>query len=180
MKIYLYDRKEAIKNGCYKYVHPYKNFISISLLCINCALILALVFLTMIVGLLTRISALVYFGFIILPIAFLFAVILMPIIYANENNNLKIWLYRAIVKDENSNIYLVEQKDKLATRTFINEKDIFKKIFNKEREGIITKLNNIKLVKETKKYYICSYNDQNDNNKIIKIAKAYKDIKEVL
>lgn len=180
MKFYLYDRQEAIENRCYKNIHSYKKFINISLLGIKGTLIIGLGFLIAIVGILIEFWTLAYLGLILLPILFLYGVIVMPIIYVNDYKNCKIWLYRAIVKDTNSNFFIVEQKDKLAATYFINEKDIFKKIFNKEIEGIITELNNIKLIKETKKYYICTYVDQNNSNQTIKIVKAYKNLKEVL
>lgn len=182
MKIYLYDRQEAIKNGCYKRVVTYEKLKSIGLLVINCILAIALTaFLTIIMGLLTKLYVLSYFGFVIFPIVFFFVMIGVPIIYSKDYNKRTVWLYRAIIKDENNKIWLVEQNIlAIAGSSYINEKDEFYKIFKNEKFGTVTELKNLKIQKESKKYYICTYEDLNGNNKTIEIAKAYKNLKEVL
>jgi len=178
MKIYLYDRQEAIKNGCYRRIGTYERFKSISLLILTAVLILALAFLISILGILLEFWILSNLGiYILVPIAFIISVFVIPIIYSKEDNKRIVWLYRAIIKDESNKIWLVEQDN---NSSYINEKDEFYKIFKNEKDGTVTELKNLKIVKESKRYYICTYQDINENDKIIEIAKAYKNLKEVL
>ncbi|HIU40486.1 MAG TPA: hypothetical protein IAB68_04220 [Candidatus Aphodocola excrementigallinarum] len=179
MKIYLYDRKEAIKNSCYIRSGYYENIKSISLLVLICILIVAFSFFIPIICILLKWYSLANFGLIILlPIGFIIAAFIIPIKYSKEYNKCSAWLGKAIIKDENNKIWLVYPIHE--DSVFITKRDEFYKVFNKEMNGVVTELKNIKMVKENKRYYICTYEDSNGNNKTIEIAKAYKDLKEVL
>lgn len=123
-------------------------------------------------------QALANLGLIILLPIGLIAVFVITIIFLKEYNKRSAWLRKALIKDENNKIWLVEQTDK--DPSYINEKDEFYKIFKKEKPGAVTELKNLKMVKENKRYYVCTYIDSNGNNKTIEIAKAYKDLKEAL
>lgn len=179
MKIYLYDRKEAIKNGCYVKVSGYEKFKSICLLILICILIVAFSFFIPIIFLLLNWYSLATSGLIILlPIGFIIAVFVIPIKYYKEYNKRSTWLFRAIIKDENNKIWQVMPIDK--RYALIIKRDEFYKVFKNEINGTVTELKNIKMLKENKKYYVCAYEDLNGDNKTIEIPKAYKDLKEVL
>lgn len=181
MKVYSYNRQEAIKNNCYKKITAYEKLKSISLLMLISVFSLAISFLIFIIGILLELEVLEYLGLILVPICFIITVFIIPIKYSNEYNKCSVWLYRAIIKDEKNKIWLVEQNiSEIISLPYINEKDEFYKIFKKEKAGTVTELKNLKMLKENKKYYICTYQDVNDEIKTIEIVKAYKNLKEVL
>lgn len=179
MKIYFYDRKEAIKNGCYVNLSVYEILKSISLVILICILIVAFSFFIPIICILLKWDFLADLGLIILlPIGFIIAGFIVPIKYSKEYNKCSAWLGKAIIRDENNKIWLVYPIHE--DFVFITKRDEFYKVFNKEINGVVTELKNIKMVKENKRFYVCTYEDSNGNNKTIEIAKAYKDLKEVL
>lgn len=179
MKIYLYDRKEAIKNNCYKSVIEYEILKDIIKLILKCLLIFALPFLIAILSVTYEFYFLSDFAlYIIVLICFIISVFIMPINYVKERKKCVIWFYRALIKDENDKIWLVEQEYKHTS--YLNEKDEFYRIFKNEKLGIVTELKDLKMIKESRKFYTCVYKDNDNSDKIIEIAKAYKDLKEVL
>lgn len=71
MKIYLYDRKEAIKNGCSKRVVEYEILKEFFKLILKCVFVFALPFLIMLLSARYGFYSLGYFAlYIILPIFF--------------------------------------------------------------------------------------------------------------
>ena len=185
MNLFKYSRKEAIKNNCYDKMalEPRKAFL---IRCMMPVLILLLLFIfgafylpEFLVELFIENSFMQYIIIIAILIGY-------PTYYALtfvKNNN---WFVTAFIKDENNEIWYIEQNDKSYDNERATDDGTYIKILNDYKEnkknlsGKAIKLENIKFLNETKKYYICSYKDEQGQVKELKILKAYENIKNIL
>ena len=170
MKIYNYDRIEAIKNGCYTCLNTYKILKDV-LIWVGLLILFA-------AGVI--IPLLIYdfdyqFISILFLILFFGTCIVLPFIYFNERNKNGIWLYRAFIRKKDK-VWMIEQ---IPDIDHINSSNEFVNIFDGNISGKIVPLNQLKLIRETTKKYYCTYVNENGNSENIEIIKAYKNLKEV-
>ena len=183
MKFYYYDKKEAIKNKCYVDISVNSNLKYILKMMIGSILMVFLILLAATAGAVFFASKTMFGSLFsaILPILLFICMIILICKINEKRNNHLLWMYRAFLKNSDG-IYMIEltDQDKIMVRTNYSA-DIYifyKEIFEKQRNGIITKLDDLKLINETHKQFKCQY-IENDQVKTINIDKGYVDIREV-
>ena len=174
MKVFKYNRREAITNACYSYmaIAPKRYFILFCLLPVILLIVVAIL-----------LADFLTFGATIIIVIFI--MFFIPIAYSMYFANNNGWFSRAFVLDDKDVLWSVQQFNSSYSNKKLRDDNEFISIMEKYKSskstnrGIAIKLKDIKVIQDTKKYYICSYQDKKQT-KQIKILKAYQGLKEIL